>query len=285
MEQEILFCNNPRVNRTLNEAYRISRTIPFNPNSYIYLDEIYQVFHARIESDPEFLKNAECLYAHNLFEYILKNSTMYDSENIKLNQILPNDILLITCPSIFADYHLFTAVINEDRTQVHIYQSYGTYKRLFKLTLPFETFIELMKELSTFKTRDFLEDYQMMIGIETKLYGINTDEYIQRISEEYEAGEDDSDEDDSDEDDSDEDEDVKEDKARVIANAKILNITPNLYANLERLYNINSNEITITAYRLKPRGGKRTNKKRKTIKLRKRKFRKGSRRNKYSRKN
>jgi hypothetical protein len=274
MEQEIQFCKNPDVNRTMNEAYQISRTIPFNPNSYIYLDEIYKVFHARIESDPEFLKKVECLYAHNLFEYILKNNTMYDSKNIELNQILPNDILLITCPSIFADYHLFTAVINEDRTQVHIYQSYGTYKRLFKLTLPFETFIELMKELSTFKTRDFLEDYQMMIGIETKLYGINTDEYIQRISVDYEDNEDEDD-----------DEDEDEDEARVIANSKILNITPNLYANLERLYNINSNEITITAYRLKPRGGKRTNKKRKTVKLRKRKFRKSSRRTKYSRKN
>ena len=277
MEQEIQFCKNPDVNRTMNEAYQISRTIPFNPNSYIYLDEIYQVFHARIESDPEFLKKVECLYAHNLFEYILKNSTMYDSKNIELNQILPNDILLITCPSIFADYHLFTAVINEDRTQVHIYQSYGTYKRLFKLTLPFETFIELMKELSTFKTRDFLEDYQMMIGIETKLYGINTDEYIQRISVDYE--------DDEDDDEDEDDEDIKKDRARVIANAEILNITPNLYENLERLYNINPNEITITSYRLKPRGGKRTNKKRKTVKLRKRKFRKSSRRNKYSRKN
>jgi hypothetical protein len=116
-----------------------------------------------------------------------------------------------------------------------------------------------------------------MIGIEAKLYGINTDEYIQRISVEYESYED--------EDDSDEDDDVKEGKARVIANAKILNITPNLYENLERLYNINPNEITITAYRLKPRGGKRTNIKRKNVKLRKRKFRKGSRRNKYSRKN
>ena len=136
-----------------------------------------------------------------------------------------------------------------------------------------------MKELSTFKTRNFLEDYQMMIGIETKLYGINTDEYIQRISVDYE------DDEDKDEDDDDDDEDIKKDRARVIANAEILNITPNLYENLERLYNINPNEITITAYRLKPRGGKRTNKKRKTVKLRKRKFRKGSRRNKYSRKN
>lgn len=279
MEQEILFCHNPRVNRTLNEAYQISRTIPFNPNSYIYLEKIYEVFHARIESDLEFLKNAECLYTHNLFKYILENIAMYDSKNIKLNQILPNDILLITCPSIFADYHLLTVVINEDRTQVHIYQSYGTYKRLFKLTLPFETFIELMKELSTFKTRDFLEDYQMMIGIETKLYGINTDEYIQRISIEDEDK-------DEDEDDSDEDEDVdeKEDKARVIANAKILNIKPKLYQELERQYR-SEKEITITAYRLKPRGGKRINIKRKTVKLRKRKFRKGSRRNKYSRKN
>ena len=280
MEQEIEFCKNPDVNRTMNEAYQISRTIPFNPNSYIYLDEIYQVFHARIELDPEFLKKVECLYAHNLFEYILENRTMYDSKNIKLNQILPNDILLITCPSIFADYHLFTAVINEDKTQVHIYQSYGTYKRLFKLTFPFETFIELMKELSTFKTRDFLEDYQMMMGIETKLYGINTDEYIQRISVDYE-----DDEDEDEDEDEDDDEDAKKDKARVIANAEILNITPKLYENLERLYNINSNEITITAYRLKSKGGKRTNKKRKTVKLRKRKFRKGSRRNKYSRKN
>ena len=281
MEQEIEFCKNPDVNRTMNEAYQISRTIPFNPNSYIYLDEIYQVFHARIESDQEFLKNAECLYTHNLFEYILKNSTMYDSKNIKLNQILPNDILLITSPSIFADYHLFTAVINEDKTQVHIYQSYGTYKRLFKLTFPFETFIELMKELSTFKTRDFLEDYKMMIGIETKLYGINTDEYIQRISEDDEEAEDNEEEDEDDDD----DEDAKKDKERMIANAEILNITPKLYENLERLYNINSNEITITAYRLKSKGGKRTNKKRKTVKLRKRKFRKSSRRNKYSRKN
>ena len=56
MEQDILFCNNPHVNRTLNEAYQISRTIPFNANSYIYLEKIYEVFHARIESDLEFLK-------------------------------------------------------------------------------------------------------------------------------------------------------------------------------------------------------------------------------------
>ena len=70
----------------------------------------------------------------------------------------------------------------------------------------------------------------------------------------------------------------------MIANAKILNIKPKLYQELERQYR-SEKEITITAYRLKPRGGKRINIKRKTVKLRKRKFRKGSRRNKYSRKN
>ena len=180
---EIEFCPVPPINDTMNDAYQISKTIPFNVNSYIYFDQIYQAFKHEIDSNEEFLKNVECYYSRNLFKEILDRTKMYTTTNIQLNQIQPNDILLINSPSIFAKYHFIIATVNEDATQVNIYQSYGSYKRLHKITLPIQDFINLMNQLLTLKTGNFIDDYQLMITIENQLYGINIHEYIERLED------------------------------------------------------------------------------------------------------
>lgn len=264
------FCPIEQINKTMNEAYDISITIPFNVNSYIYVDQIYQAFKHEIDSNEEFLKNVECYYSRNLFKEILDRTKMYTTTNIQLIQIQPNDILLINCPSIFAEYHFIIAVVNENATQVNIYQSYGSYKRLHKITLPIQDFINLMNQLLTVKTGNFIDDYQLMITIENQLYGIDIHDYIERLENYFDERVYDPD-------------DYEE---HQIQGAQTLHISPRVFEELEDTYNNTNYTTTITAYRVNPNpiGGKHTNKKRKTLKLKKRKFKKGSRRNKYSKK-
>jgi len=261
---EIEFCPVPPINDTMNDAYQISKTIPFNVNSYIYFEQIYQAFKHEIDSNEEFLKNVECYYSRNLFKEILDRTKMYTTTNIQLNQIQPNDILLINSPSIFAKYHFIIAVVNEDATQVNIYQSYGSFKRLHKITLPIEDFINLMNQLLTLKTGNFIHDYQLMITIENQLYGINIHEYIERLEDYFNERVYDPD-------------DYEQEQ---IHGAQTLHISPRVFEELEDLYKNTNFTTTITAYRVKPNpiGGKRTNIKRKTLKFKKRKLRKRTRR-------
>jgi hypothetical protein len=265
---EIEFCPVPPINDTMNDAYQISKTIPFNVNSYIYFEQIYQAFKHEIDSNQEFLKDVECYYSRNLFKEILDRTKMYTTTDIQLNQIQPNDILLINSPSIFAKYHFIIAVVNEDATQVNIYQSYGSYKRLHKITLPIQDFINLMNQLLTLKTGNFIDDYQRMITIENQLYGIDIHDYIERLEDYFDERVYDPD----------------DYEQQQIQGAQTLHISPRVFEEFENTYNNTNYITTITAYRVKPKGGKRNNKKRKTVKLRKRKFKKGSRRNKYSKK-
>ena len=150
-KKEIKFCENTDVNKTMVEAYKMAKAIPFNNNSDIYFNQIYEGFSNRMAVDEKFLKDMECIYSRDLFKRILDETEKYDVSNIQLNQIEPNDILLIKCPSIFAPYHFIIAVVNQAANNIAIYQSFGSSRKLFKKNLPFVTFIELMGRLSTFK--------------------------------------------------------------------------------------------------------------------------------------
>jgi hypothetical protein len=262
---------NPFVNATMNEAYNMSKVIPFNNNSDIYLNEIYQALNNRMTTDENFLKDMECLYSYDLFKKILDDTKKYNvTPNIQLNQIEPNDILLIKCPSIFSPYHFIAVVVNEVGNEVAIYQSFGSSRRLYKINLPFATFIELMERLSTFKDdKNLAEDYQMMTQeIEPVLYNINIPEYVGFLTENYERLRELNREllDNDDEFDDD-----------TIEEAEELGISPVLYEHLEADYNGPSSEIEITKYKLKPNpvGGKS---KRKTRKLKGKKRRQTKRR-------
>lgn len=261
MSGQIQFCMNPFVNATMNEAYNMSKIIPFNNNSDIYLNEIYQAFNNRMATDENFLKDMECLYSYDLFTKILNDTEKYNiTPNIQLNQIEPNDILLIKCPSIFAPYHFIAVVVNEVGNEVAIYQSFGSSRRLFKINLPFNTFIELMERLSTFKDdNNFIEDYQMMTQeIEPVLYNINIPEYVGFLTENYERRQEYSRKELG--------SDFLEIDDDTIEEAEELGISPVLYEQMEADYNEPSSKIQITQYKLKPNpvGGKV---KRKTRKL------------------
>lgn len=272
-EKMIKFCDVTSVNETMNEAYKYSKTIPFNPNSYIYLNDVYSSFNEKITSDPNFLKYVECELSNKLFKEILTRSNKYDiNHHITIQNIQPNDILLIQCPSIFAPYHFITAVINEERTSVSIFQSFGSSMRLHKIEMDYNKFETYLLSLNTYKNegREFIDDYNMLIPIESNLYGINVPEYISTNEAQYTKEDNMYDEED-------------EDENIIIQNSQKIGLSPRYYEELEYIHSINGYRLNITAYRVKPpNGGKRKRKTRKTVKLRKKsKIRKRTRRYKH----
>ena len=276
----IKFCDVSSVNLTMNEAYKLSKRVPFNPNSYIYLNEIYYIFNENITNNPDFLKYVECELSNKLFKEILIRSEKYNiNENITIQQIQPNDILLIKCPSIFAPYHFINAVVNEEKTSVSIFQSFGSSMRLHKIEMDYNTFHNYLLSLDMYKNegRTFIDDYNMMIPIESNLYGINVPDYIAKNEAQYTEEVEEEDIDDE------EDEEAKEEKIRIIQKSQEIGLSPRYYENLEYTHTINKNRLTITAYRVKPPNGGKRKRKSKTVKLRKRNTRKkrNTRRYKY----
>ena len=267
----IKFCDVSSVNLTMNEAYKFSKRVPFNPNSYIYLNEIYNIFNEKITNDPDFLKFVECELSNKLFKEILIRSEKYNiNENIKIHEIQPNDILLIQCPSIFAPYHFINAVVNEEKTSVSIFQSFGSSMRLHKIEMDYNKFQNYLISLDMYKNkgRTFIDDYKMMIPIEGDLYGINIPDYIAKNEAQYTEEVEEEDNDDE------KDEEAEEEKNRIIQNSQQIGLSPRYYEELEYTHAINKNRLTITAYRVKPPNGGKRKRKSKTVKLRKRNTRK-----------
>ena len=263
----IKFCDVSSVNLTMNEAYKFSKSVAFNPNSYIYLNEIYTIFNEKIRNDPDFLKYVECELSNKLFKEILTRSEKYNIKEIKIEEIQPNDILLIECPSIFAPYHFINAVINEEKTSVSIFQSFGSSMRLHKIEMNYNTFQNYLLSLNMYRKegRTFIDDYNMMLPIESNLYGINVPDYIAKNEAQYNKKEEDE------EDDIDDDE---EEKIRIMVNSQQIGLSPRYYEELEYTHSKNKNRLTITAYRVKPPNGGKRKRKSKTVKLRKRNTRK-----------
>ena len=56
-KKESKFCENTDVNKTMVEAYKMAKAIPFNSNSDIYFNQIYEEFSNRMATDEEFLKD------------------------------------------------------------------------------------------------------------------------------------------------------------------------------------------------------------------------------------
>ena len=263
-DDNIKFCDVKEVNETMNEAYKLSKRVPFNPNSYIYLNEIYNIYNEKITNDPNFLKFVECELSNKLFKEMLTLSKKYNiKENIKIHEIQPNDILLIQCPSIFAPYHFINAVVNEDKTSVSIFQSFGSSMRLHKIEMDYNTFHNYLLSLDMYKNegRTFIDDYNMMLPIESNLYGINVPDYIAENEAQYTEEDNIYDEDD-------------EDEHRIIQNSQEIGLSPRYYEELENTHSKNNNRLTITAYRVIPPNGGKRKRKSKTVKLRKRNTRK-----------
>ncbi len=261
MSKQNILCNNTDINNKMNQLIETAKSIPFS-EPYDYLHKVYEKFSYNTDNifSSNHLQNVECFFIYNIFQEIVKNTNKFRIYNdISLNQIEPNDILFIKCPSIFADYHFIVVAVNATKTEVSIYQSFGQSMQLHQIVLSFNEFINLMKQLDTFGTRNFDTDFMMMKEIESILYGLDVNNYIKSQETIYNYKNSDSD--------SDVDY-ISDDDDSICLHAEKLGLSYNYCANLERMYELNKNSgnkvIEINAYRLiSSAGGKKRKTKRK----------------------
>ena len=234
------FCDDKHVNEKMKNIVEIAKTVEFNTNSYSYLNSVYHKLAEIMQGNSNFLKDIECLSIFKIFERLLGFHKYNVEKDISVEQITSGDVLLIKCPSIFASYHFIIAAVNPAKTEVSVFQSYGSYKKLHKIVLSYGEFEKLLQDLTTFKSDDFDATYKMMIIVEDKLYGIKEREYIARLQEakvnvndnnlflNNSAPENNS----------------------YVQRAKDLNIPPSIYEDLEHNFNINQSTLVINAYRI-----------------------------------
>jgi hypothetical protein len=232
------YCDDKVINEKMTHAIKVAKTVDFNSDSYVYLNKIYNKLADVMRGNSSFMENLECFSIFKMFKALLTGLRKYEAEdNIPLDEITSGDILLIKCPSIFASYHFIIAVVNPAKTEVSVFQSYGSYKKLHKIVLTYSEFKKLLGELETFKSADFDSTYKMMINVEEKLYGIDEREYIARLQEAQPP--------------------VNNENLfsnmtpnSHIERAEKLNIPPDIYENLEHNFNINQSKLAVTAYRV-----------------------------------
>ena len=235
------FCDHKVIHEKITHAIEIANTVEFNSDSYAYLNDVYNKLKEVMRGNSSFMENLECLSIYKMMKALLSSLRKYEvKKNISLDKISSGDILLIKCPSIFASYHFITAVVNHAKTEVSVFQSYGSYKKLHKMTLRYSEFMSLLRDLKTFKDADFDTTYKMMINVEEKLYGINEREYIARLQEAQPP--------------------VNNNNLFLnnlnmtpnshIERAEKLNIPPDIYENLQHNFKRNDSKLVINAYRV-----------------------------------
>ena len=262
-------CTLERINQSLDTALNVMKSIPFQYDLIEYFNLIYNKLDEIMRIDENFLKDAECLKIYEVYEKFLNENNNFKNEGkTKLSFITPNSVLLIKCPSIFASYHFLIAVIDNSRTYVDTYQSFGSSYRLRNIRLPFiffEKSINFLNNINKGRNRDlFYHKLPNLIEIEKNLYGININEYQNKLLEQYKNENEDEDED--------EDELTDEQKETL----KRLGIDPLIAENLKHIYDlIKSDSVEIHLYSPKSYGGaiKKKNSK-------KRKYKKNSRKTK-----
>ena len=182
-------CTLERVNQTLNESFNIIKNVPFQYNQIDYFNSIYSKLSEQMKIDENFLKDAECLSIYKLYQKILESNQYENEGKIKPVYIIPNSILLIKCPSIFASYHYLVAVIDENRSYVDTYQSFGSTYRLRKISMSYKEFEFCLNYLNKIKKNiyknKFAYELPYLLKIENKLNGIDIDEYVNILLEQY----------------------------------------------------------------------------------------------------
>lgn len=234
-------CENTHVATNMHKAIALIEQVPFHTNSFAYVDRMYQLLKREMDTNNAFLQNFECFYTKQLFEDVIKKTTMYHETTIPFTNILPNDILFIQCSSLFGPYHFIVAVVDNAKKKLYVYQSYGGYKQLHRRMLTYENFIALMERLDRFKqTKDFMDAYTLMLPVETKLYGIDVASYLKGLADQEPKS------------DSEDDLDEDDEELRVIKeNARKLHMTPYVYETLVQQYEQPDDKgSTITAFRL-----------------------------------
>lgn len=255
------FCNVTEVNNTLLHAYKLTSNLQFNPDSYLFLDSIFQILKTEMDQNTNFLANVECELTNKLFKNILDRTKKYSNQIVNISDFRPNDILLIKCPSVFAPYHFIVAVISQDNENVNIYQSFGSSVKLNNIKMSYTDFISYLERIKeiTNSNMSFVDYYNQMKPIEEKLYGLDFPSYLQKIENYYKNDDEEFDDEELDE------EDIKDKEE-----ADSLGMSLLLYLNLKADYERIKPELIITAFRVNSSGGK----KKKVTKTHKRKYRK-----------
>ena len=237
-------------------AKRIAELVLFRGKLNEYINNIYADFEYYMDIYPNFLLNEECIDIYNLFESIIKSTDVKHKKKystfINIHEIRSNDVLFIKPPDPHGEYHYFIACINSDKTQVSVYQSWGSTLRLFKKNFTFEEFIQYLKNLETVKFNKnnnnneiFKRDFTILFEIERELYGIQqvlvkTQELALEQEEQNEKDENPV-----------YDSEVEEDRQDMEV-AQFLGIAFTYYQDLKRSYlSIEKKPIRIKAYRIR----------------------------------
>lgn len=259
---DIKFCEIPTINKTLNDAFKISKTVPFSQNSTKYIMDIFNKIKTKMDKEKSFLKDVECVFIHDFFEKLLSETKKYDLNEVSLDKIKPNSVLIIKCPSIFASYHFIVVVVDETKSKVSVLQSYGSSRRLFHKSLPFKEFISLMQKLYDFDNSSFFDNFKNMEPVESILFDIDIPKYLSNLENYYEElkkineqlnnennvyNENNQNDEDNQ---NDENNDLNEYDDETIEKAKLLKMSPYLYETLEYENKNKSKEVIIKQFTL-----------------------------------
>jgi hypothetical protein len=181
-------CTDARVINDLSKAYRFLNFVPFQRDISAYFLNIYRGLKT-LRLGTQFLTDAECFSIYSLFQKFLQNSPNFKSRlNVDFRAIdvrYPGYVYQLTTFSVFAPYHYLTIVIGPENKSVDIYQSFGSTMPIYRVTLnikEFEKCIEILKKIKK-NGKNFLVDINDMLYVETKLYGINLQDYFKILFE------------------------------------------------------------------------------------------------------
>jgi len=197
---------NPKVVKDLKRALELVKDEKCAKSPYDYFNHLWGIFRREIQdnksrasqlehSDPDldnrrplsFLKSAECRLIAELFQHIcdklIAKSVLEHPTTIHIQDIQENDVLSIQIPSLIAGYHFITAIIDKNKENVIIFQSFGYNKTLYKKELTFEKFKTLLQDsldISNEESYEEGETNKKIYNVEKMLFGINVQDTVEK---------------------------------------------------------------------------------------------------------
>ena len=155
-------------------------------NAYRSTQLKYKATEPASEVVPMFLKYAECriinIMYNKICEKFVANNTLTSPITLNdIESISNNDILSITCPTIFTGYHYIFAVVNNNK--VDIYQSYGN-RPLYYTNLDLNEFKSHLTNMAHIQGLPKDEALLAIKAFEQKIYLNDFDTLIHRQTDE-----------------------------------------------------------------------------------------------------
>ena len=166
-----------------DSAVSNGKTIPLI-DLITYMNNVYNEIKGIVQNELFQCKDISEIFKDILTEQVdlgnLKNTPHLELENLD-NET--QKILIIQCPTMVANEHFLTAVLNNN--DVNIYQAFGKNNNLFKKEMSYVEFIKKLKKLEEFAKNSnltyFNDNFIEQLSLEMTLYGLKEEYYIFNI--------------------------------------------------------------------------------------------------------